>query len=127
MITRQGRKRKPTSSNSKESEIFHGVTNNYHPQSHYFSYTEGYPYYDASFPHSYHRNSEKNEEGNIDKKYIWKPQLAFLNALGPTAVELNLHDEFTSVTLNKENMEYLNEDISLSREGKKIFFHRIIQ
>ena len=61
-----------------------------------------------------------NSLNSKDKKYIWKPQLAFLNALGPTAVELNLHDEFTSVTLNKENKEYLNEDISLSREGKDI-------
>ena len=52
-----------------------------------------------------------------DKKYIWKPQLAFLNALGPTVVENNLDDAFASVTLNKEDKEYMEEDISLPREG----------
>ena len=52
-----------------------------------------------------------------DKKYIWKPRLAFLNALGPTTEEQSLHDELSSVTLIKENKEYLQEDISLPREG----------
>ena len=53
-----------------------------------------------------------------DKRYIWKPQLAFLNALGPTVVDNNLDDEFTSVTLNREDKEYMQEDMSLAREGK---------
>ena len=59
-----------------------------------------------------------NKLDSKSKKYIWKPQLAFLNALGPTTEEQSLHDEFTSVTLNKENKAYLDEDISLPREGK---------
>ena len=58
-----------------------------------------------------------NKLDSKSKKYIWKPQLAFLNALGPTTEEQSLHDEFTSVTLNKENKAYLDEDISLPREG----------
>ena len=58
-----------------------------------------------------------NNLDSKDKKYIWKPRLAFLNALGPTTEEQSLHDELSSVTLNKENKEYLQEDISLPREG----------
>ena len=40
-----------------------------------------------------------------------------MNALGPTTEEQSLHDELSSVTLIKENKEYLQEDISLPREG----------
>ena len=58
-----------------------------------------------------------NNLDSKDKKYIWKPRLAFLNALGPTTEEQSLHDELSSVTLIKENKEYLQEDISLPREG----------
>ena len=52
------------------------------------------------------------------KKYIWKPRLAFLNALGPAVVEKNLDDEFSSVTLTKENDKTLPEDNSLPREAR---------
>ena len=62
-----------------------------------------------------------NNLGETDKKYIWKPQLAFLNALGPTVAENGiLGDEFTSVTLNKEDGAYLKEDFSLPREGERL-------
>ena len=55
------------------------------------------------------------------KRYIWKPRLAFLNALGPAVVEKNLDDEFSSVTLNKEDASAggsLPEDQSLPREAR---------
>ena len=61
-----------------------------------------------------------------DKKYIWKPQLSFLNALGPSTEEQSLHDEFSSVTLNKENKKYLDEDVSLPREGTFISSKHLI-
>lgn len=62
----------------------------------------------------------KTTFNNLDeksKKYIWRPRLAFLNALGPAVVEKNLHDEFSSVTLTKEDESTLPEDNSLPREG----------
>ena len=61
-----------------------------------------------------------NDLSESDKKFIWKPQLAFLNALGPAVVERNLDDEFSSFTLKKEEPEPMPEDQSLPREGRSL-------
>ena len=61
-----------------------------------------------------------NDLSAENKMIIWSPKVDVPNALGQVKSQMT-NDEFTSVSLIKENEENLPEDFSLSNEARLVF------